>query len=328
MPGTAPTVMEYRLSIEEIEFLRRLAASLAGTGRDIDDADFLTRIAGHAPALPHGLRGFLRGFRDGDRPACLVRGLPIDEARMGPSPTVCNRLRDKAFDEIRLEVVLVLLGSCLGDIFGWRLQHEGSVVHDLAPRPEHEALGFGTGSRQHINWHTEDSFHPYRADYLGLFCVRNTSGVTTTVGALDAGRLSAHERRLLFAPVFTFRPDPSYLTADASPLPDADLGGILFGDPGDPFLRFDQDYIEWPDVEGIGAAVEALRRAVEASLVDLPLRAGDFLLLDNRRAVHGRPAFVPTYRGADRWVKRINITRDLRRSRPRRRSDGDRVIHI
>jgi Fe(II)/alpha-ketoglutarate-dependent arginine beta-hydroxylase len=258
-----------------------------------------------------------------------VRGYPVDETRIGPSPTVYNGQREKSADEIRLELIAILLSSCVGDVFGWRLQHDGSIIHDLAPRPEHEELGFGTGSRQHINWHTEDSFHPCRADYVGLFCVRNTCEVATTIGYLNSRLQSQRDRQILFTPLFTFRPDPSYLASEAGPVPSPDRGSILFGDPMDPYLRFDQDYVAWPDdVDGIDEAVEALRRAIDESLIHLPLRSGDFLLLDNRRAVHGRPSFTPTYRGTDRWLKRLNITQDLKRSRHLRRSALDRVIYV
>ncbi|MEU8896503.1 TauD/TfdA family dioxygenase [Nocardia sp. NPDC048505] len=259
----------------------------------------------------------------------LLRGYPIYDAQLGPTPTISNRLRHKQSEEKQLEIAAVLLSSCLGDVFGWRLQHDGSIVHDLAPRPEHEDAGLGTGSRQYINWHTEDSFHPHRADYVGLFCVRNNHQVATTIGALDSALLSERHRRLLSAPHFTFRPDPSYLMSDTPPIPRADRGEILFGDPANPFLRFDQDYIDWPiDVDGISEAVDALRRVIEDSLIHLPLRAGDFLLLDNRRAVHGRAAFVAGYSGTDRWVKRFNITRALACSRQHRQSDSDRVIFV
>ncbi|MEV0294403.1 TauD/TfdA family dioxygenase [Nocardia sp. NPDC050710] len=318
------------LSANEIEQVYWLADSLGEPGQRIDDGLFLARVAMHARELPRNLRRFLADFRASNRsPACLVLGYPVDEVRMGPSPTACNRLREKTIDEIRLEIAAILISSCLGDVFGWRLQHEGSIIHDLAPRPEHEDVGLGTGSRQHINWHTEDSFHPYRADYVGLFCVRNSHRVATTIGALDPDQLSKRHRRLLSAPLFTFRPDPSYLMSKAHPLPGTDRGGILFGDPENLCLRFDQDYIDWPDdIDGIAEAVETLRRVIEASLIHMPLRSGDFLLLNNRRAVHGRPAFTPTYRGTDRWLKRINITRNLERSRRRRQSDFDRVIYV
>ncbi|WP_327119837.1 TauD/TfdA family dioxygenase [Nocardia sp. NBC_01730] len=184
------------MSASDIEHLNKLTISLSELAEHIDDGEFLAHVAVRANALPHDLRLFMEDFRvSGRSPACLVRGYPIDEARIGPSPTVCNRRR--------------------------------------------------------------------------------------------------------------------------------------FGSPADPYLRFDQDYVDWPDdVDGISEAVEALRRVIDESLIHLPLRSGDFLVLDNRRAVHGRSSFTPTYRGTDRWLKRLNITRNLERSRHLRRSALDRVIYV
>jgi L-asparagine oxygenase len=328
--GGVPAVAEYKLSSSDIEHVSALACSLGELARSIDDGRFLAHVAVWANELPRGLRLFMEDFRTTDRsPACLVRGYPVHEARIGPSPLVYNRQRDKSADEIQLELAAALLGSCLGDIFGWRLQHGGSIIHDLAPRPEHEGLGFGTGSLQHINWHTEDAFHPCRADYVALFCVRNSGETATTIGFLDHELLSDRERQVLCAPLFAFRPDPSYLIAGADPVPGADQGSILYGDPADPYLRFDQDYVDWPsDLDGVSEAVEALRHAIDGNLIHLPLRPGDFLVLDNQRAVHGRSSFTPAYRGKDRWLKRLNITRDLRRSRHLRRSALDRLIRV
>lgn len=330
MLGGVPAVAEYTLSGGDIAQINALTHSLSTLAGTIDDGSFLGRMAVWANELPRDLRVFLGEFRIADRsPVCLVRGLPVHDAWVGPSPTVYNRRRGKSSEEIRVELAAVLLSSCLGDVFGWRLQHDGSIIHDLAPRPEHEKLGFGTGSREHINWHTEDAFHPCRADYVALFCVRNSHQVATTIGFLDHSALSERDRQLLSASLFTFRPDPSYLMAGADRAPGTDRGSILFGDPADPYLRFDQDYVDWPDdADGVSAAVEALRQVIEEKLIELPLRPGDFLALDNHRAVHGRPSFTPNYEGTDRWLKRINITRDLRRSRHLRRSAMDRLISV
>jgi L-asparagine oxygenase len=35
------------------------------------------------------------------------------------------------------------------------------------------------------------------------------------------------------------------------------------------------------------------------------------LIIDNRRAVHGRTAFTPRYDGRDRWLKRAYLVSDL-----------------
>jgi enduracididine beta-hydroxylase len=56
------------------------------------------------------------------------------------------------------------------------------------------------------------------------------------------------------------------------------------------------------------------------------LEPGDMLFVDNFRAVHGRRPFSARFDGRDRWLKRINVTRDLRKSRRVRGSRESRVI--
>lgn len=43
---------------------------------------------------------------------------------------------------------------------------------------------------------------------------------------------------------------------------------------------------------------------------------GEILFLDNCRAVYGRKSFRARFDGTDRWLKRLNVTRDLRKSVP------------
>jgi L-asparagine oxygenase len=73
-------------------------------------------------------------------------------------------------------------------------------------------------------------------------------------------------------------------------------------------------------------ALEAVVAAIDAGLSDLVAEAGDLLIIDNFRAVHGRKPFTARYDGGDRWLKRVNVARDLRRSRPRRGSATCRLI--
>ena len=44
------------------------------------------------------------------------------------------------------------------------------------------------------------------------------------------------------------------------------------------------------------------------------LEAGDLLIVDNRRAVHGRNQFQAYFDGYDRWLQRGYVTRNLQES--------------
>ena len=48
--------------------------------------------------------------------------------------------------------------------------------------------------------------------------------------------------------------------------------------------------------------------------------------MDNYRAIHGRYAFQPRYDGTDRWLKKMMLTRDVRKSRVLRRDPEVSVL--
>ena len=95
--------------------------------------------------------------------------------------------------------------------------------------------------------------------------------------------------------------------ARSAPMP------VLTGCPADPDLCADFHAME-PANEAAAAAFEALRRQMQDALVGTVLEPGDLLLIDNRKAVHGRTGFSPRYDGCDRWLRRCFAVADLRAS--------------
>lgn len=99
----------------------------------------------------------------------------------------------------REEAIFIMVASLLGDIFGWLTQQDGHIVHDIVPVCEHENASIETGSRQYIMWHNDDAYHPHRADYLLMMCLRNPDATPTTIGAPDMARLDPRHLPVLFA---------------------------------------------------------------------------------------------------------------------------------
>ena len=64
-----------------------------------------------------------------------------------------------------------------------------------------------------------------------------------------------------------------------------------------------------------------------ATLENIILEPGTACFLDNYRAIHGRSAFEPKFDGTDRWLKRMILTRDLRKSRALR-ADPEKPVLI
>jgi hypothetical protein len=174
-------------------------------------------------------------------------------------------------------------------------------------------------------------------------CLRNPTRVATTYGSLENVRLDRSDVAKLFEPHYTIRPDnshqpmfrgqPGYDAAAAYAAIDAmsrapERIPVLHGNPAEPYLRLDPYFME-PVTHDRDAqhALDALVRGIDETLVDLMLEPGDICIFDNYRAVHGRRSFTARFDGSDRWLQRILITRDLRRSRDRRHGSTGRILY-
>ena len=102
---------------------------------------------------------------------------------------------------------------------------------------------------------------------------------------------------------------------------------ILFGSRTHPYLRINTNADPGlsHDLEAM-AAYRGLVDQLRAHVVKVVLEPGDCFILDNLRTAHGRPAYRPEYSGSDRWLKRIYITVDLRKSRHLRTAPDSRGI--
>lgn len=336
------------LSDQEVLALQSFTSDLASRYPSSEDPDLLKEAPILAHELPRRIRSFMNEFRltEPDDALCSLRGYPIDEAKIGPTP-VHWKVRPPRSPALEEEILLVLLGSLLGECIGWATQQDGHIVHEIFPIKGNEGEQLGSGSEQLLWWHTEDSFHPYRGDYLGMMCLRNQDAVATTFAAVVNfdGHLDADQLRLLSEPHFTIRPDESHLKKNQGEpqAEDETLSAsyhriesmnqapekiaLLQGDLKAPYIRIDPYFMDpVEDCPAAQAALDALIAFIDRRLEDQILAQGEICFIDNMRAVHGRKPFKARYDGKDRWLKRINIARDLRKSRPGRSAADSRVI--
>lgn len=341
------------LSNEEIRLCSSLLAEVTAQYNSVEDAELLRDASLIAHQMPKRVCKFLNDFKQLELPsgACLISGYPVDDSRIGPTPEHWNT-RSEIPPTLREEILFVLLGSLLGDVIGWATQQHGYIVHDVLPIKGDENAQISTGSLQTIWWHNEDAFHPYRGDYVGLMCLRNPDGVPTTFASIDAIQLDQKSKETLFEPRFVIRPDESHAEKNngngngnghksnsaVANLIDSTYAyvnqmksnppklAVLYGDPQSPYLRLDPYFMDQLEDDTATRALNSLINAIDACLSEVVLQPGDCLFIDNYRSVHGRKPFRAKYDGSDRWLKRINITRDLRKSRDARRSPTSRII--
>lgn len=309
------------LTDEELRESRSLVQEAASRHRSVEETDFLDNARTYAQELPRRLRAFLNTFRLKEPSGvCLVSGYPVDDAKIGKTPPHWRKKPDGS-STTEEEIFLNLCGALLGDAIAWSHQREGLICQDLVPIEGHENKMIGSGSARELIWHTEDARYSYRGDYIGLMCLRNPDAVPTTFALINEVRIDPDQAEVLFEPRFVFRPDPSHPTDS-----EGEKAPVLFGNPSSPYVRFDPYCMDQPESEEARSAMDYLIRAIDENLTGVALRPGECLFIDNYRAVHGRSSFEARFNGTDRWLKRINIARDLRKSRAVRKAPASRVM--
>jgi Fe(II)/alpha-ketoglutarate-dependent arginine beta-hydroxylase len=347
---TVDALTRFTLTPHEGGETEELLSHLMSRHGGADTPEFLALAGVYAQELPRRLRTALGEMRTLETNAgYVVTGLPVDDAAIGPTPRHWARQPDRR-STLREELWLVLCASLLGELFGWATQQNGAVIHDIAPTPGHETTQLGSGSSETLAWHTEEAFHPLKCDYLALLGLRNHDLVPTTFASIGDVVLDHDVRDVLFQPRFHIRPDDSHLAeedrvADIPPGREGTLllaardrvdrmnsspqrVAVLSGDPAAPYLAIDPYYMDVPDEDTQArAALDMICRAIDRNLREIVLLPGDIVVIDNFRAVHGRAPFRARYDGTDRWFKRVNITRDLRKSRAHRVTCDSRVVY-
>jgi hypothetical protein len=289
------------------------------------DPEFLRNARVYACRLPERLLKQLNEFKhtEAHKGIFLLSGLHIDQHDLGPTPDEVGRDLDE-ISGAREGYLMILLASFLGDPMGWSTQRDGALINNIIPLKGHAEEQLSTGSAIELDWHSEEAFHPCRADYIALFCMRNYDQVATRVASIADVTLPDEVKKILFEERFIFLTDKNF---EGGPFDVNKPQSVLFGNFDSPYMKIDPSFMH--PVEGDHDATEALAyisKAIEKALVDVSLQPGQMIFLDNYRVVHGRKPFTPRFDGNDRWLKRINITLDLRKSRTIRTGAAYKLI--
>lgn len=280
-----------------------------------------------AGALSEGLRRELLAFRRRGHASggLLVRGVPIGVVPPTPSAADGEEWQQLIVATPALSVLL----ATIGEQYGFRPELGGRIVQDILPVPGFEEEQISLGSTVDLEPHVEMAFSPHRSDYVALLCLRQDHEriAGTTLSSVDdmLPALPPEIIEVLRAPRFKTKVDASFRLSD-------DIAGdiwiedvrVLDGPRGRPHLRV--DFAETVGTDpGACAALRALQGAAVRAASTVRLAAGDLLVVDNHRAVHGRTPFLPRYDGADRWLLRSFVTKDLRPSE-RVRVGNSRIV--
>ncbi|WP_280436439.1 TauD/TfdA family dioxygenase [Nocardia carnea] len=336
-PPSIDDIERRELSGTAGQAVRDLAAEIALTSvrasgnaaGSLADPALLAQISARAGDLPAEVHTVVRPPATAAG-ACIVRALPLSDSEIGPTPpdwqTAALWTADpgRGRGSLELDIAMLLLAAAAGEPFGWAGQQDGRLVNNIVPAAGHEFEQSGASSTVLLSPHTEDAFHPLRANLLMLACLRNPESVGTTVSSVRRVRLTRPQQDILRTPTLPILPDVSYGSAferaDAIPVPTLWSESGSEDDPDSLTMRFDPAYTPLGDAgPEFREAYAQLERELERVCVVAALRPGELLLVDNDVAVHGRVPFTPRYDGTDRWLKRVNIRLP---ERPRRAAES------
>jgi L-asparagine oxygenase len=313
---SAVKVVQYDVSPAEAQVLARQAARLTkGETEPARIADAAAHLTG---LLPKGVLDLLQEFRSGGM-AHGVRftNLPIPADSLPLTPV------DSHVEVPEATALLFLLGSALGDIYGFNAQQGGELVNDISPSPSKIGMGnISSGSREPFPFHTEDTFHPCFPDYVMFLSLRNADRIPLQVSA-PRPPVPAGMWDLLSQPRFAHKPSPSHAREDAK----SARAPVLFGTEDSPSIRINFANLDRASLsEPEQSAVDALGGMLRSNAVDVPLDTADCIILDNMRTAHARRSFTARFDGSDRWLKRTIVCRDLRRCMALSRQSSARIF--
>jgi L-asparagine oxygenase len=286
----------------------------------VEDA-LLTGVELRAGQLPDRLVRKLIDFRKNSNEdgMLLIRNLPVDACL--PHTPVDGGVSSEKTSYLS-EYVLLSLMLHLGEPIAYQDEKSGALIQNICPVRGKEEAQENCGST-YLEFHTEDAFHPHRPDFISLLCLKpDHDGIAATAAASIKRALSlvpSKALEILRQPLYRIRLAASF-SSDGGQQIYSPCMPVLSGDVLEPELSVDFFGMEALTASG-QLALKVLEEALLKVAVEHRLVSGDLMIVDNRTAAHARTAFRPRYDGHDRWLQRLFVVHDFRRSR------GSRARH-
>lgn len=318
MPVNPPAPVRQLDQASADELYQAAEKVLAEFGTSATAPELLARVAELADGLSADLRRACRPV-DTDDGLFVLRGLPVEDDAVGPTPASWATAGDCAAVH---DIALLLLATVMGNPIAWEGQQEGRFVHNIVPAAGHETEQTGASSAVLLSPHTEDAFHPGRAHLLMLSCMRNHDQIATTAASIRKVELADADVEVLRTAVVPILPDDAYTAAQEYVDAEPPAVPTLFASEDGLTLRFDPAYTPFDAAdESYRAAYQRLEDELARVSVAVSLDPGDVLVVDNDLVVHGRVPFQARYDGTDRWLKRASVRVPGRATRPAAEAD-------
>lgn len=303
------------LTPEDLETLLNLANRITANP-SLSPLLFCEQAKEQATHLSFHLKSILKSFATAgsDTGFLLIRTVPLDNATIPKTP-LGNKY--KVGETTILAKIQAILISAISDMISYEAEGYGNLFQDVVPLKAMEHVQTSLGSNTELEIHTEQAFSNLKPDILSLACLRGDPEAFTHIFPIQTilEHTTPKEQELLRQPLWKTGVDLSF-KLNNNEFIDGDIRGpmpIISGPQDDPTLIFDQDLMTGITQE----ATDMIRKIVDIYYqykIRHNLKPGEIILIDNRRAVHGRSAFKPRYDGNDRFLIRCFATFDLSKS--------------
>ncbi|USO00970.1 MAG: TauD/TfdA family dioxygenase [Alphaproteobacteria bacterium] len=321
-------VMEYNLNLSDISLLNECSDEALSRFDNVDNPDFYEAKNIFITKLPQQIRLTVSEFKKEASDVLVIRGYPFDDKLLGSTPPHWNV--PKSDYARKLQFINFFIAAQFGYPYSWKTQNGGSFVSDVLPIQGFEEHQQGYGSNVNLRFHTEDSFHIARADFLTLMCMRNDSRTPTTLFPIQLDAIPDEYKRELFKEQYEIYPDDSHTEVtytEKQYKENTDLQktfetfnkirkiSILRGQWNNPYLQLDPEIMPTENLTTEAkAAFDYICEKIEESRTGLALNQGEILIINNHLLAHGRGKFKANYDGRDRWMERILVLEDLRKT--------------
>jgi L-asparagine oxygenase len=256
----------------------------------------------------------------------LFTGLPLPH--IPPTPPNNTHHIGETTDLAHAQALFL---QSISELIAYEAEGYGCLFQDIVPNASMSTAQTSLGSQTELEIHTEQAFSNLRPDFLCLACLRGDPDAYTYILPVQVliAHLTPEEQTLLREPLWMTGVDLSFKLHKKEFL-EGDLRGpmpILYGPMDDPHLRFDQDLMRGLS-ENADQMIKKIVEIYYAHRLRHRLEPGEIMIVDNRRAVHGRSPFSPRYDGQDRFLIRCFSKLDYESTAYARPENGRMIAAI
>lgn len=309
------------LTQDEIEILETLASNIK-ISPSVDPALFCLLAKAYCEYIPQRILNALTDFsiRGSTAGFLLIKTIPV----IDPPATPSNN-NQKVGETTNLSKIQAIIVSAISELIAYEAEGYGRIFQDVVPVQSMASNQTSVGSNVELEIHTEQAFSKLRPDILSLACIRGDPNAMTHILPVRSIIDNLGHNKLR-EPLWKTGVDMSF-KLNGHEFIEGDIRGpmpIIHGSEDDPQLTFDQDLMTGITPES-DAIIEQIVDVYYKERLSHNLKPGEIILVDNRRAVHGRSPFFPIYDGEDRFLIRCFGIFDYENTRKARPSNS-RVV--